>query len=119
MTPFHKYTIFFTLVILIIWTFILIWLFRKMSSTSAWPPLAGTCPDYWTDVSAKSNGSECTINENNMGVPALDATTIMDFNTAPYIGSTGNCGKYTWANSKKVAWGGINYGVSNPCVVSS
>jgi hypothetical protein len=29
----------------------------KSSSTVVWPPIVGSCPDYWMDL--KGNGEEC------------------------------------------------------------
>ena len=43
----------------------------------------------------------------------------MNFNNAPYTGTTGACAKYNWANNCGVSWDGITYGVNNPCQTTS
>ena len=44
------------------------------------------------------------------------ATSPMDFSLPAYSGSNGPCVKFTWANTNKVSWDGITYGVPNPCI---
>ena len=77
-----------------------------------WPPVTGDCPDYWVDQG--KGGSQCVVNakKDNIGL----ATSPMDFSLPVYSGSNGPCIKYTWANTNKVSWDGITYGVSNPCI---
>ena len=77
-----------------------------------WPPMVGDCPDYWFD--AGEGGSKCTVNIDKVNLG--NATSPMDFSKAPYTGENGACSKYRWANSRKVSWDGITYGVVNPCV---
>jgi hypothetical protein len=77
-----------------------------------WPPVTGDCPDYWIDQG--KGGSQCAVNakRDNIGL----ATSPMDFSLPVYSGSNGSCIKYTWANTNKVSWDGITYGVPNPCI---
>jgi hypothetical protein len=91
----------------------------KSSSTVAWPPVVGSCPDYWLDL--KGNGEEC-YNVKSLGmcnVPNTKEKNTMNFNTAPFNSDNGTCSKYNWANNCKVTWDGITYGVTNPCDTSA
>jgi hypothetical protein len=88
------------------------------SSSIGWPPIVGNCPDYWVDLSG--NGSKC-FNSQSLGtcpdyIPTDDNQNTMDFSQAPFIGTNGNCAKYRWANSCKISWDGLTYGVQNPCI---
>lgn len=88
----------------------------KSKQTAQWPPIVGNCPDYWLDLTG--NGSSC-FNEQSLGkcnIPSPDDKNVMDFSASPYNTVDGNCAKYTWAKNCGVAWDGITYGVSNPCV---
>jgi hypothetical protein len=107
------------IIILIIVLVIIGLTLSKTSQTEMWPPVIGACPDYWVDLSG--NGSEC-LNSHNLGtcnLPSDKNTNAMNFNQAPFNGSTGNCSKYKWSNECKVTWDGITSGVKNPCDVSS
>ena len=115
MNGFQKIILFSASIILII-TFISIGLAIHNSRSISWPPLVPSCPDYWL-IDGAGNNTKC-INVRNLGTCQPNSSNkhlIMDFNGAPYVGSNGNCAKYTWANNCNLAWDGINYGVSNPC----
>jgi hypothetical protein len=115
MNNFQKFILFFAVFILII-TFISIGLAIHNSKIISWPPIVPSCPDYWL-IDGSGNNTKC-INSKDLGTcqpSSGDRHLIMDFNDAPYVGSNGNCAKYTWANNCNLSWDGINYGVSNPC----
>ncbi len=115
MNYFQK-TILIIAIIILILSFILFAFAINYSKNNSWPPIVPSCPDYWL-VDGSGNNVKC-INIKDLGsCPPLsgDKHLIMDFNEAPYIGSNGNCSKYTWANNCNLAWDGINYGVNNPC----
>ena len=91
----------------------------KSKSGVVWPPVIGSCPDYWLDL--KGNGEQC-YNVKSLGMcnlPGTNEQNTMNFNAAPFNSDTGTCSKYTWANNCKVTWDGITYGVPNPCDTSS
>jgi len=114
--PFQKIILIVAVVILII-NLIVIALALQKSKKSNWPPIVASCPDYWLS-DGSGNNITCT-NIKNLGVckPQSGKKHLtMNFNNAPFTGANGNCAKYTWANNCKVAWDGLTYGVSNPCV---
>jgi hypothetical protein len=91
----------------------------KSTSTIVWPPIVGSCPDYWMDL--KGNGEQC-YNVKSLGkcnLPGTNEQNTMNFNVSPFNGDTGTCSKYTWANNCSVTWDGITYGVKNPCDTSN
>ena len=92
---------------------------NSSKSGIVWPPVVGSCPDYWLDL--KGNGEEC-YNVKSLGkcnVPGTVEKNTMNFNVSPFNSDTGTCSKYTWANNCKVSWDGITYGAKNPCDTSS
>ena len=101
-------------VCLFILTLILIYIvLTKSKNNKQWPPLLGNCPDYWDD--SVGDGTACTIKKNtgqqNMGT----CPVAPDFSKAPYVGATGTCAKFNWANTCGITWDGITSGVINPC----
>jgi hypothetical protein len=87
----------------------------KSSSNMVWPPITGSCPDYWLDL--KGDGESC-YNVKSLGKCNLPGTTeqnTMNFNVSPFNAENGTCSKYTWATRCGVTWDGITYGVNNPC----
>jgi hypothetical protein len=87
----------------------------KSSSEMVWPPLTGSCPDYWLDL--KGDGESC-YNTKSLGkcnLPGTNEKNTMNFNVSPFNAENGTCSKYTWANRCGVTWDGITYGVNNPC----
>ena len=87
----------------------------KSSSEMVWPPLTGSCPDYWLDL--KGDGEAC-YNTKSLGkcnLPGTNEKNTMNFNVSPFNADNGTCSKYTWANRCGVTWDGITYGVNNPC----
>ena len=111
---FQQFILITALVILFI-TLVSICYALKKSKNTNWPPVVPGCPDYWTS-DGSGNNMTCT-NVKNLGscMGPSGSNLVMNFNKPPYIGSSGNCAKYTWANKCGVAWDGINYGVNNPC----
>jgi hypothetical protein len=108
---FQKTVIFLASLILMILLVVLGISMSYSKASISWPPTVGNCPDYWIDTNG--DGSNCvnTLNLGNSGTP-----NTMNFNTASFKGSNGNCRKNKWANHASVSWDGINYGVYNPCV---
>ncbi len=87
----------------------------KAKKEEYWPPMVGSCPDYWVDLDG--NGTSC-FNKNRLGtcnLPSKSDKNTMDFTKSPFIGQDGTCAKYKWANKCGVTWDGITSGVSNPC----
>ena len=104
-------------VIILIINLIVIALALQNSKKTNWPPIVASCPDYWLS-DGSGNNITCT-NTKNLGVCKPESGKkhlTMNFTSAPFTGANGNCAKYTWANNCKVAWDGLTYGVSNPCV---
>ena len=98
---------------------VIIGLAMANASTSGvvWPPVIGTCPDYWLDL--KGDGAQCQ-NIKNLGNAGIPSCKTMDFTQSVYTNNeTGLCNKYQWANACGVTWDGITYGVDNPCNTTS
>ena len=119
MGGFQKIILIIALIILLI-TLFFIGIALHYAKNTDWPPMVPNCPDYWVSEGTGKN-STC-VNTKDLGTckaTSGDTHLTMNFNNAPYVGATGNCAKYTWANNCKIAWDGLNYGVSNPCVSQS
>jgi hypothetical protein len=87
----------------------------KRYDETNWPPIIGDCPDYWLDLSG--NGSAC-FNAKRLGkcnLPSKGNPNVMNFNRDIFMGTSGECSKYKWANECGVTWDGLTSGVSNPC----
>lgn len=110
MASFQSNVIIIFAVLLVVCLIVFGYMMHKKQLKKVWPPLVGTCPDYWTDLSA--NGSNCT-NIKNLGKCPNNKT--MNFTLAPYNGSDSGCQKYKWATSCGLTWDGITSGVINPC----
>ena len=122
---FQRTAIIFAIIVLIICLILIGMSLAKAQSSQAWPPLIADCPDYWVDLSG--NGAKC-VNVLNLktpgltvgNIPKVDGKIAMNFSIAPYIGSSGACQEYTWADNYSVSWDGLTYGVAtNACDVSS
>ena len=112
-TSFQKILLALAIIGLIILLVIIGLSLSKSSSKMVWPPVVGSCPDYWIDL--KGNGEAC-YNAKNLGkcnLPTKDNQNVMNFNVSPFNSTDGLCRKYQWANNCGVTWDGINYGVSN------
>jgi hypothetical protein len=112
MATFQKITLMIAGILLLICIIIIILIFLFPNTKQVWPPLLANCPDYFVDL--KGDGSNC-VNKLSLG----NCSNIPDFTQPPYIGSGGNCVKYTWANKCKLTWDGLTYGVQNPCTTST
>ena len=124
--------IFFGILLVIILIFLGVMLNNK-KKTTPWPPKISPCPDYWLDGpnpdDTQNNpyipGSYCKPTRDSLGsymnYPVPVQNNYMNFTTANYTGSSGSCNKRTWAttNDPNISWGGITYGVSNPCNATS
>jgi len=102
-------------IMLLIVSIILIIIFLKYSKSAIdWPPVTGSCPDYWLDLSG--NGARC-VNVHDLGTcdKGGNKHLNMDFSTMD------ECSKFNWAQSCNVWWDGINYGYgkTNPCSTTS
>jgi len=116
MNYFQRIILIIAIVILIISLIIIGLSIRSSKKNIEWPPVVPNCPDYWF-IDGSGNNTKC-VNVKDLGSckPTMGTKHLtMDFNVAPYVGSNGNCAKYTWANNCELAWDGINYGVTNPC----
>jgi hypothetical protein len=116
MNYFQRIILIIAIIILIISLIIIGLSIRSSKKNTAWPPVVPNCPDYWF-IDGSGNNTKC-VNVKDLGSckPPLGTKHLsMNFNVAPYVGSNGNCAKYTWANNCGLAWDGINYGVTNPC----
>jgi len=123
MASFQKIVVIIAIILLIVCLVFIGIALTKSGSASQWPPIVGSCPDYWYDTSG--NGSNC-VNVQNLGtcssggngvvpINMPNAKIAMNFNVAPYVGSAGTCAKYQWATKCGVTWDGITSGVVNPC----
>ena len=118
---FQKTVLLIAVVFLILFLVLIGVALSNSTSTAEWPPIVGSCPDYWVDLSG--NGSEC-FNGHHLGkcsnfIPTDDDKKTMNFNQAPFNGTNGNCAKYKWSNACGLTWDGITYGAPNPCNVST
>ncbi len=85
------------------------------ASSQSWPPIVGSCPDYWVDLSG--NGEACynSLSLGTCNIPKAGENGTKNFNIPWYTGSDGLCHKNEWATGCGVSWDGITYGVTNPC----
>jgi hypothetical protein len=112
---FQKAVLTVAIIVLIIILVVIGMTLSKASYEESWPPIIGSCPDYWVDMSG--NGEAC-FNSHSLGrcnVPTEGEKGTMNFNQSPFTGSDGTCAKYNWATACGVTWDGITSGVSNPC----
>ena len=109
MPNFQRIVIYLGVVLLLIALILIGYTFYTSKVTEQWPPIIGDCPDYWVDTSG--NGGNC-VNTHSLGTCSANT---MNFSVAPYIGSTGLCAKYKWANTCGITWDGITSSVPSPC----
>jgi hypothetical protein len=112
-------------IITLILTLVLIGLaLNSAKNNMSWPPLVGSCPDYWVDLSG--NGAACfnpkKLGHCNIPTSASEKNT-MDFSGSIFTGDDGLCNKKKWATNcsdpnNPVTWDGITYGVVDPCETS-
>lgn len=112
MKSFQKNTIIIAAIVVIIYTLIMIYIMRYAANNEEWPPSISDCPDYWSTDCSKGPDKCVCVNSKNLGTCSQKT---MDFNLSPFVGSEGDCNKYKWASKCGIPWGGISYGVDNPC----
>ena len=111
-----KYRVLYVSIIILIIALIVIGISISNSIASAeWPPVIGTCPDFWTFDDATR---EC-VNINNLGnthdatcpnYPSSGHTTCERYNfedNTAYSGANGKCEKQKWSDMLGVKWDGI------------
>ena len=116
MDGFQKLVLYSAIVILIIVLVVIGVTLSNSSNNVVWPPMVPQCPDFWV-IDGSGSNTTC-INTKDLGVcpPSYGKRhQVMNFNDSAFTGSTGTCNKYNWANTCKVTWDGITYGVNNPC----
>ena len=82
-----------------------------------YPPVLGSCPDYWDDVTvAQSNGETLGTSCKNNGINPPDGLEgpgcpgmggIQSFTASSWQGDNGICNKAKWAKGCGVIWDGI------------
>jgi hypothetical protein len=92
-------------IVILIFALVLIgYTLNRSYKQQKWPPVIGTCPDYW-DVS----GNMCVQNTKGINV-GLTGTTSFDYTIDDYKGERGICNLYTWSKNNQVIWDGVNSG---------
>jgi hypothetical protein len=117
MEVFQKFVLYTAILVLLI-SLIFIGTSLSGAKNPTWPPTSPNCPDYWV-AEGTGNDTKC-INVKDLGTckpTGGQKHQIMSFNDPTFIGSQGNCNKYTWASNCGVSWDGITYGVTNPCAL--
>lgn len=110
--PNFQKTVLIIAVIVLIVSLVFIGIVLRGLKYDEWPPVVGSCPDYWVDQSPSGGHGSVCANVKNLGTCN---TKVMNFNTKAFTGSNELCAKYNWATNCDVSWDGITYGVSNPC----
>lgn len=111
---FQKFTVIIAAtLLLVIFVFIIGGLLYTKNDVQA-ETIVPQCPDFW-EIEETTTGPKC-VNVQDLGTCAAataDDHLTMDFNSGNF---PDNCAKYTWANNCNIAWDGLTYGVSDPCV---
>jgi len=98
MNSFHKIVL---LVAIVSLTLILFMLYYSITNeNSKFPPVTGSCPDYW--VHDKKKGC---MNVNKIG--SSDCEPVKDFDSEEWKGQNGMCLKQKWAKQCDLTWDGI------------
>ena len=115
MEGFQKIVLYSAIIILIVALVIIGLTLSYSKEKQIWPPIVPDCPDYWT-IDGSGNNATC-VNMKDLGScpKGNNNHQKVNFNQAPYVGSTGNCAKFNWAKACGISWDGITYGVNNPC----
>ena len=70
-----------------------------------YPPVTGTCPDYWTDISDPKNPNKVVCkNIHNLGTCNKSE---MNFSSGIWNGKDSICNKAKWARQCNLTWDGI------------
>jgi hypothetical protein len=107
-------------ILILILTFIGIKMTDKKASSTAFPPVASTCPDYWKIA---TDGKSCEVQTSGKNKITIDAAAKapagysssplqIDFTNTGWSegGASSVCKQKTWANSNNIVWDGItNY----------
>ena len=105
MSNFKKTVLYIACVILIISLIVIGIMLANSKSKEAFPPLKGSCPDYWVEVEGDDKGEHRCINQRRLGDPKCDRE--MDFSTNKWMGIQGACNKQKWAKQCNLTWDGI------------
>jgi hypothetical protein len=105
MTSFKQTVLIVAIILLIVSLIIIGIIMSKAKSKEQFPPIRGSCPDYWIDVADKDKKTSKCVNDQNLGDPKCDQT--MDFSIHRWTGVQGACNKQKWARSCNLTWDGI------------
>ena len=87
-------------------------LIRKSKTEAPWPPTAGRCPDFWTEVSEEGgNKGKCYHTGLNKGIASTESDAAIKADavaTAIDFKSKTTCENRTWAIKYQVDWDGVS-----------
>ena len=83
-------------------------LIRKSNTNAPWPPTAGRCPDFWTEVSEDVNKGKCYHTGVNPGLANSEAIAATAASTAIGFSKNTTCQNRTWAIKNSVDWDGVS-----------
>lgn len=102
-------------------TYVGITMNNKATMKSNFPPVQGSCPDYWTVTTDTSNNILCTPNGRNLPTSNGSNDYTASGNTPGYKNGSMNvsdlgwaargsalCGQSYWANKYNVVWDGVS-----------
>lgn len=76
----------------------------KQKNNAKYPPVVGSCPDYWVERYNDDDSSKC-VNVKNLGNQSCKKE--MNFSVYPWNGDDGLCNKYKWARACDLTWDGV------------
>lgn len=101
------------LILFIITLILITFAVSHFNKDKQFPPVTGTCPDYWTDISDSKDSSKVVCkNTHNLGT--CNKST-MNFSGGAWNGNDSICNKAKWARQCNLSWDGItnsNFGCS-------
>ena len=83
-------------------------LIRKSNTNAPWPPTAGRCPDFWTEVSEGVNKGKCYHTGVNPGLADSEGIAANTVNNAIGFSNKTTCENRTWAIKNSVVWDGVS-----------
>ena len=83
-------------------------LIRKSNTEVPWPPTAGRCPDFWTEVSEGVDKGKCYHTGVNPGLAGSAAILAIAASTAIDFSNKTTCDNRTWAKTNGVDWDGVS-----------
>ena len=105
--PFQKTASIIAIVILSIsLIFVATMLVVQANNPGKFPPYSSTCPDYW-NLEQQDNGQDVCVNSNNLGKIENEGCKQLHPNNSIFLGDSGECNKYTYAQTCSVTWDGI------------